>query len=84
MICTANQLTGFYMRATLAFIRLKKSERIFRLLKSSVNDLYGFGCAGEQAKPKNEEESDDGEEIDIKLGEENATNGNKENVIEID
>ena len=27
MICTANQLTGFYMRATLALIELMKIRR---------------------------------------------------------
>ena len=48
-----------------------KSERIFKLMKSFVNDLYDHNYAGEQAERK-EEESGDDEEINIKLtGEEN-------------
>ena len=61
-----------------------KSERIFKLMKSFVNDLYYYDYTGEQVE-NNEEESGDDEEINIKLsGEENATNENNENVIEID
>ena len=61
-----------------------KNERIFKLMKSFVNDLYDYDYTGEQAE-KNEEESGDEEEIDIKVkGEGNATNENNENVIEID
>ena len=61
-----------------------KSERIFKLMKSFVNDLYDYDYTGEQAK-SNEEESGDDEKIAIKLtGEENAANENNENVIEID
>ena len=61
-----------------------KSERIFKLMKSFVNDLYNYNYTGEQAK-SNEEESGDDEEIAIKLtGEQNAANENNENVIEID
>ena len=59
-----------------------KSERIFELMKSFVNDLYEYDYTGEQAK--NEESSGD-EEIDIQITvEENATNENNKNVIEID
>ena len=61
-----------------------KSERIFELMKSFVNDLYEYDYTGEQAK-SNEEESSDDEEIDIQITvEENATNENNKNVIEID
>ena len=61
-----------------------KSERIFKLMKSFVNDFYDNDFTGKQAE-NNEEESGDDEEIDIKLkGEGNATNENNENVIEID
>ena len=53
-------------------------------MKRFVNDLYDYDYTGEQAE-NNEEESGDDEEIDIKLTEEeNATNENNENVIEID
>ena len=53
-------------------------------MKSFVNDLYDYIQTGEQAE-NNKEESGDDEEIDIKLiGDENATNVNNENVIEID
>ena len=41
-----------------------KSERIFELMKSFVNDLYEYDYTGKQAK-NNEEESGDDEEIDI-------------------
>ena len=58
-----------------------KSERIFKLMKSFVNDLYDYNYTGEQAQ-SNEEESYDDEEIDIKLtGQENSTNENNENVL---
>ena len=61
-----------------------KSERIFKVMKSFVNDLYDYNYTGEQAEI-NEEESGDDEEIDTKLtGEENATNENNKSVIEID
>ena len=43
-----------------------KSERVFELMKSFVNDLYEYNYAGEQAK-NNEEESSDDEEIDIQI-----------------
>ena len=57
---------------------------MFKLIKSFVNDLYDYNYIGEQAE-NNEEESGDDEEVDMKLiGEENATNENNENVIEID
>ena len=53
-------------------------------MKSFVNDLYENDYTGEQAK-NNEEESSDDEEIDIQITvEENATNENNKNVIEID
>ena len=61
-----------------------KIEIIFKLKRSSVNDLYDDDYSGEQVE-NNEEESGDDEEFDIKLtGEENARNKNNENVIEID
>ena len=61
-----------------------KSERITKLMKRFVNDLYYYDYTGEKAE-SNEEESGDNEEIDIKLtGEKNATNENNENVIEMD
>ena len=57
---------------------------MFKLMKIFVNDLYDYDYIGEQAE-NNEEESGDDEEVDMKLiGEENATNENNENVIEID
>ena len=61
-----------------------KSERIFKLMRDFVSDLYDYNY--NEAQPENKkEESDDDEVIDIKLkGEENATNENNENVIEID
>ena len=43
-----------------------KSERIFKSMKSFVNDIYDYDSTGEQAE-NNEEESGDDEEIDIKL-----------------
>ena len=47
------------------------------------NELYDYDYTGELIK-NNEEESGEDEEIDIKLtGEENATNKNNENVIEM-
>ena len=53
-------------------------------MKIFVNDLYDYDYIGEQAE-NNEEESGDDEEVDMKLiGEENATNENNENIIEID
>ena len=42
-----------------------KGERIFKSMKSFVNDLYDYDYIGEQAE-NNEEESCDDEEIDIK------------------
>ena len=61
-----------------------KSERIFELMKSFVNDLYKYNYTGEQEK-NNEEKSSDDEEIDIQITvEENATNENNKNVVEID
>ena len=61
-----------------------KSERIFILMKSVVNDLYEYDYTGKQ-KENNEEESGDDEDINIKLkGEGKATNENDENVIEMD
>ena len=53
-------------------------------MKSFVNDLYDYIYTGEQAE-NNKDESGDDEGIYIKLiGDENATNANNENVIEID
>ena len=53
-------------------------------MKSFVNDLYDYIYTGEQAE-NNKDESGDDEGIDIKLiGDENATNANNENFIEID
>ena len=50
-------------------------------MKSFANDLYEYDYTGEQAK--NEESSGD-EEIDIQITvQENATNENNKNVIEI-
>ena len=50
-------------------------------MKKFVNDLYDYDYTGEQAENNKEEKKD----IDIRLtGEENATNENNENVIEID
>ena len=61
-----------------------KSERIFELMKSFVSDLYEYDYTGQQVK-NNEEESSHNEEIDIQITvEENATNENNKNVIEID
>ena len=51
---------------------------------SFVNDLCDYNYTG-QLVENNDEESGDEEEIDKKLtGEENATNENNENVIEMD
>ena len=53
-------------------------------MKSFVNDLHEYNYTGEQAK-NNEEESSSDEGIDIQITvEENATNENDKNVIEID
>ena len=53
-------------------------------MKSFVNDLQEYNYTGEQAK-NNEEESSNDEGIDIQITvEENATNENDKNVIEID
>ena len=53
-------------------------------MKSFVNDLYEYNYTGEQAK-NDEEESSDVKEIDIQITvEENATNENNKNFIEID
>ena len=53
-------------------------------MKRFVNDLYDYDYTGGQVE-NNKEESGDDEEINIKLTvEENATNENNENVIEID
>ena len=53
-------------------------------MKSFANDLYEYDYTGEQAK-KNEEEGSDDEEIDIQITvEDNATNENNKNVIELD
>ena len=50
---------------------------------SVANDLYDYNYTGEQTK-NNEEDSGDNRQIDVKLrGEENATNENNENIIEI-
>ena len=50
---------------------------------SFANDLYDYNYTGEQTK-NNEEDSGDNGQIDGKLtGEENATNENNENIIEI-
>ena len=61
-----------------------KSERIFELIKSFVNDLYEYDYTGEQAK-RNEEQSSEDEEIDAQITvEENVTNYNNKNIIETD
>ena len=53
-------------------------------MNNFASDLYECDYTGEQAK-NNEEESSDDEEIDIKITvEENRTNKNNKNVIEID
>ena len=53
-------------------------------MKSFVKDLCDYNYTG-QLVENNDEESGDEEEIDKKLtGEENATNENNENVIEMD
>ena len=61
-----------------------KSERITKLMKRCFSDLYDYDYTGQRVE-NNEEESGDDEKIYIKLiGEENVTNKNNENVIEID
>ena len=61
-----------------------KNERIIKLMKRFVNDLYDYAYTGEYAE-NIEEESGDDEKINIKLtGEEHVTKENNENVIEID
>ena len=53
-------------------------------MKRFVNDLYHYDYTEVQAED-NEEESGENEKVDMKItGEENATNENNENVIEID
>ena len=53
-------------------------------MKRFVNDLYDYDYTEVQAED-NEEESGENEKVDMKItGEENATNENNENVIEID
>ena len=61
-----------------------KSERIFILMKSVVNDISEYNYTGKQ-KENNKEESGDDEDINMKLKEEGkATNENDENVIKMD
>ena len=55
-----------------------ESERIFKLMKNFVNDLYDLQTEN------NKEECGDDEEIDIKLTGEENTIENNENVIEKD
>ena len=45
-----------------------KRERVFKLIKSFVRDLYDYAYTEEQAEKKDEESGDD-KEIDIKLQE---------------
>ena len=53
-------------------------------MKRFVNNLYDYDYTEVQAED-NEEESGENEKVDMKItGEENATNENNENVIEID
>ena len=53
-------------------------------MKRFVNDLYDYDYTEVQAED-NEEESGENEKVNMKItGEENATNENNENVIEID
>ena len=53
-------------------------------MKRFVIDLYDYDYTEVQAED-NEEESGENEKVDMKItGEENATNENNENVIEID
>ena len=53
-------------------------------MKRFVNDLYDYDYTEVQAED-NEEESGENEKVDMNItGEENATNENNENVIEID
>ena len=77
LICTNYKISpipvgGLKVPLLLAFS--VKSERMFELMKSFVNDLYEYNYTGEQAK-NNEEESSDDEEIYIQITvEENPTN----------
>ena len=74
----------WWFRGSVAATFCVKSEIIFELMTSFGNDLYEYNYTGEQAK-NNEEESSDDDEIDIQITvEENATNENNQNVIEID
>ena len=53
-------------------------------MKKCFSDLYNYDYTGQRVE-NNEEESGDNEKFYIKLiGEENVTNKNNENVIEID
>ena len=79
-----SQIPAGSLEVQLLLIFSVNSERITKLMKTFVNDLYDYDYTGEQAE-NNEEESGDDEEIDIKFpGEEMAKNENHENVIEID
>ena len=79
-----SQIPAGGLEVPLLLIFSVKSERITKLMKTFVNDLYDYNQTGEQAE-SNKEESGDDEEINIKLtGEENTTNENNENVVEID
>ena len=82
--CKVSPISAGGLEVPLLLTFSVKSGRITQLMKRFVNDLYDYDYTGEQAE-NNEEESGEDEEIDIKsTGEENTTNENNENVIEID
>ena len=68
MICCANQLTGFYMRATLALngltcVSFQGSTRPCILLKLNTSKLTEIGkCIKEDSKKLNKVEDDEFEE----------------------
>ena len=79
-----SQIPAGGLEVLLLLIFSVNSERITKLMKRFVNDLYDYDYTGEQEE-NNKEESGDDEEINIKFpGEEMAKNENHENVIEID
>ena len=86
LICTNYKVSPIPARSLEVSLLLTfsiKSERIFEIMKSFVNDLYEYDYTGEQPK-NNKEKSSDDEEIDIQITvEENATNEYNKNVIEI-
>ena len=68
LISTLTKYFQFILVVLLLLTFSVKRERVFKLMKSFVRDLYDYAYTEEQAEKKNEESGDD-KEIDIKLQE---------------